>query len=46
MQFDEIKVVRLLRQNSGNNLFIAVIASFISGASSAGVIAVINWRDR
>ncbi|WP_019508728.1 cyclic peptide export ABC transporter [Pleurocapsa sp. PCC 7319] len=38
-----MKIIYLLLQNSGKNLFIAAISSFISGASSAGVIAVINY---
>ena len=38
-----MRIIRLLLQNSGKNLFIAAIASFISDASSAGIIAVINY---
>ncbi|VEP12518.1 Cyclic peptide transporter [Hyella patelloides LEGE 07179] len=38
-----MEIIRLLLQNSRKNLFIAVISSFISGASSAGVIALINY---
>lgn len=38
-----MKIIRLLLQNSGKNLFIAARSSFISGTSSAGVIAVINY---
>jgi putative pyoverdin transport system ATP-binding/permease protein len=38
-----MKIIRLLLQNSGNNFFLAAIASFVSGVSSAGVIAVINY---
>jgi len=38
-----MKIIRLLLQNSGKDLFLAAIASFVSGISSAGVIAVINY---
>ena len=38
-----MKVIRLLLQNSRKNLFLAAITSFISGASSAGTIALINY---
>ena len=38
-----MKILRLLLENSGKNLFLAIAASFISGISSAGVIAVINY---
>ena len=38
-----MKIIRLFLQNSGKILFIATISSFISGTSSAGVIAVINY---
>ena len=38
-----MKIIRLLFQSSGKNLFLAIIASFISGVSSAGVIALINF---
>lgn len=38
-----MKIIRLLLQNSRKDLFLAAITSFISGVSSAGVIAVINY---
>ena len=38
-----MKIIRLLLQNSKKDLFLAATASFISGASSAGVIALINY---
>ena len=38
-----MKIIRLLLKSSGKNLFLAIIASFISGVSSAGVIALINY---
>ena len=38
-----MKIIRLLLQNSKKDLIIAATASFISGASSAGVIALINY---
>ncbi len=38
-----MKIIRLLLQNSGKDLFLAAITSFISGVSSAGVIALINY---
>ena len=38
-----MKIIRLLLQNSGNSFILAAIASLISGASSAGIIAVINY---
>ena len=38
-----MKLIRLLLQNSVKDLFVAATASFISGASSAGIIAVINF---
>lgn len=38
-----MKIIRLLLQNSGGRVLLAAIVSFISGASSAGIIAVINY---
>ena len=38
-----MKIIRLLLQNSGKNLVLAAIASLISGMSSAGIVAVINY---
>jgi putative pyoverdin transport system ATP-binding/permease protein len=38
-----MKIIRLLLKNSGKTFYLAAICSFISGASSAGVIAVINY---
>jgi putative pyoverdin transport system ATP-binding/permease protein len=38
-----MKIIRLLLKNSGKIFYLAAICSFISGASSAGVIAVINY---
>ncbi|MBE9045759.1 cyclic peptide export ABC transporter [Pleurocapsales cyanobacterium LEGE 10410] len=38
-----MKIIRLLFKSSNNNLLLAAIASLISGASSAGIIAVINY---
>ncbi|MDJ0742984.1 MAG: hypothetical protein QNJ32_06440 [Xenococcaceae cyanobacterium MO_167.B27] len=38
-----MKIIRLLLKNSGKNFFLAAISSFLSGGSSAGVIAVINY---
>ena len=38
-----MKIIRLLLQNSGKNFILAAIASLISGASSAGIIAVVNY---
>ena len=38
-----MKIISLLLQNSGKIFFFAAIASFISGISSAGIIAVINY---
>ena len=38
-----MKIIRLLLQNSGKSFSLAVIFSFISGASSAGLIALINY---
>ena len=38
-----MKIILLLLKDSRKNFFLAAIASFISGASSAGVIAVINY---
>ena len=38
-----MKIIRLLLNSSGKNLVLAIAASFISGISSAGVIAVINY---
>ena len=38
-----MKIIRLLLQNSVKDLFLAATASFISGASSAGIIALINF---
>jgi putative pyoverdin transport system ATP-binding/permease protein len=40
---DLMKIILLLLKNSRKNLVIATVASLISGASSAGVIAVINY---
>ena len=38
-----MKILRLLLRSSGKNLIVAAIASVISGASSAGIIATINY---
>ena len=38
-----MKIIRILLENSGKTFYLAAISSFISGASSAGVIAVINY---
>lgn len=38
-----MKIIRLLLKSSRKNLFLAALASLVSGASSAGVIAVINY---
>jgi putative pyoverdin transport system ATP-binding/permease protein len=38
-----MKIIFLLLKNSRKNLAVATVASLISGASSAGVIAVINY---
>ena len=38
-----MKIIRLLLKNSGKNFFLAAISSILSGASSAGIIAVINY---
>ena len=38
-----MKIIRLLLKSSSKNLFLAITASFISGVSSAGVIALINY---
>ena len=38
-----MEIIRLLLKKSSKNLFLAVISSFISGASSAGLIAIINY---
>lgn len=37
------KIIRLLLRNSGGRALLGAIVSFISGASSAGIIAVINY---
>jgi putative pyoverdin transport system ATP-binding/permease protein len=39
-----MKIIHLLLKNSGKPFYLAAICSFISGASSAGVIAVINYE--
>ena len=41
-----MKIIRLLLKSSSKNLFLAITASFISGVSSAGVIALINFAIR
>ncbi|NJL80280.1 MAG: hypothetical protein HC917_18245 [Richelia sp. SM2_1_7] len=38
-----MKLIRLLLKNSGKSFFIATIFSILSGASGAGIIAVINY---
>jgi putative ATP-binding cassette transporter len=38
-----MKIIRLLLDNSGKTFFLAAISSLLSGASSAGVLAVINF---
>ncbi len=38
-----MKIIRLLLKNSGKNFFLAAIFSILSGASGAGIIAVINY---
>ncbi|MBE9211621.1 cyclic peptide export ABC transporter [Plectonema cf. radiosum LEGE 06105] len=38
-----MKLIRLLLKNSGKSFFIATIFSIFSGASGAGIIAVINY---
>jgi putative pyoverdin transport system ATP-binding/permease protein len=38
-----MQIIRLLLKNSGKNFFLAAISSFLSGASGAGIIAVINY---
>ena len=38
-----MKIIRILLESSGKNFYLAAISSFISGASSAGVIAVVNY---
>ena len=38
-----MKIIRLLLKNSGLTFWVAVIFSVIGGASSAGIIAVINY---
>lgn len=38
-----MKIIRLLLKSSSKSLLLATVASFISGVSSAGVIAVINY---
>ena len=38
-----MKIIRLLIKNSGKSFLLAAIFSFISGASSAGLIALINY---
>ena len=38
-----MKIIRLLLESSGKTFYLAAISSFISGVSSAGVIAVINY---
>ena len=38
-----MKILRLLLRSSGKDLIVAAIASVISGASSAGIIATINY---
>jgi putative pyoverdin transport system ATP-binding/permease protein len=40
---DCMKIIFLLLKNFRKNLVIATVASLISGSSSAGVIAVINY---
>lgn len=38
-----MRLIRLLLKNSGKSFFIATIFSILSGASGAGIIAVINY---
>ena len=38
-----MKIIHILLENSGKTFYLAAISSFLSGASSAGVIAVINY---
>ena len=38
-----MKIIHLLLKSSSKDLFLAIIASFIGGISSAGVIAIINY---
>jgi putative ATP-binding cassette transporter len=38
-----MKIIRLLLDNSGKTFFLAAISSLLSGASSAGVLAIINF---
>ena len=38
-----MKIIRLLLKSSSKNIFLAAIFSFLSGASGAGIIAVINY---
>ncbi len=38
-----MKIIRLLLKNSGKDFFLAAIFSILSGASGAGIIAVINY---
>jgi putative ATP-binding cassette transporter len=38
-----MKIIRLLLKNSSKNFFLAAIFSLLSGASGAGIIAVINY---
>ena len=38
-----MQIIRLLLKNSGKTFYLATISSFISGASSAGIIATINY---
>ena len=38
-----MKLIHLLLKSSSKNIFFAVIFSFLSGASSAGIIAAINY---
>ena len=38
-----MKIIRLLLKNSGKTFYFAALFSFLSGASSAGIIAVINY---
>ena len=38
-----MKIIFLLLENSGKVFYLAVISSFISGISSAGIIAIINY---
>ncbi len=38
-----MKIVRLLLKSSRKNIFLATVASLISGACSAGVVATINY---